>query len=121
MLNSAGFEAFLTTTDDSAPLSNYMTVLLGSVKYMAELEQQLAEKDKEIEMLRELVVGRVKGTWPDSTGDYEEPIDWESWSLQLYGHEAGDLLLGEDAWDHIKRGLIGKKRFVEQGQEDETS
>ena len=53
--------------------------------------------------LESLVTGRVVGEWPDGFGD--DPDDWEEWSLQLYGHEAGDLLLGQEAWDHIMRGL----------------
>ena len=58
---------------------------------------------EENELVKLLVTGRVKGEWPD--GMNGDPDEWEEWSLQLYGHEAGDLLLGQEAWDHIARGL----------------
>ena len=82
----------------------------------AELSMQEAEivlnkhaaLKRENEAIKNLVVGRVNGEWPD--GFDNEPDDWEEWSLQLYGHEAGDLLLGQEAWDHIVRGL--KRAFL---------
>ena len=67
---------------------------------------EVAQLEAENEALRNLVVGKVRGTWPDDDGD--EPCDWETWSLQLYGIEAGDLLFGQDAWEHIQRGLLGQ-------------
>jgi len=69
---------------------------------------ELTALKRENEAIKNLVVGRVNGEWPD--GFDNEPDDWEEWSLQLYGHEAGDLLLGQEAWDHIVRGL--KRAFL---------
>ena len=69
---------------------------------------ELVALKRENEAIKNLVVGRVNGEWPD--GFDNEPDDWEKWSLQLYGHEAGDLLLGQEAWDHIVRGL--KRAFL---------
>ena len=68
-----------------------------------EITEEVAQLEEENELFKLLVTGRVKGDWPD--GMNGDPDDWEEWSLQLYGHEAGDLLLGQEAWDHIVRGL----------------
>ena len=78
------------------------------VRYANALERENAALKRENEAIKNLVVGRVNGEWPD--GFDNEPDDWEEWSLQLYGHEAGDLLLGQEAWDHIVRGL--KRAFL---------
>ena len=71
-----------------------------------ELKEMVTQLEAENEALKELIVGKARGTWPDDDGD--EPRDWETWSLQLYGIEAGDFLFGQEAWDHIQRGLLGQ-------------
>ena len=73
------------------------------INAVADVINENASLKREKELIKNLVVGRVDGEWPD--GFDNEPDDWEEWSLQLYGHEAGDLLLGQEAWDHIVRGL----------------
>ena len=73
---------------------------------------KIAALKRENGVVKSLVVGRVAGEWPD--GFDNEPDDWEEWSLQLYGHEAGDLLLGQEAWDHIMRGLKRDALLEEQ-------
>ena len=78
----------------------YILVLEVDCKWLGERVAQLEEEN---ELVKLLVTSRVKGEWPD--GMNGDPDDWEEWSLQLYGHEAGDLLLGQEAWDHIVRGL----------------
>ncbi len=65
---------------------------------------QVAQLEECLRVLEKLVVGKVKGGWPDDDGT--EPKGWEGWSLQLYGVEAGDFLFGQEAWDHIQRGLV---------------
>ena len=75
----------------------------GGLKQHLEMSEKAAKLEEENELVKLLVTSRVKGEWPD--GMNGDPDDWEEWSLQLYGREAGDLLLGQEAWDHIARGL----------------
>ncbi len=50
MMMADGFKAFLETTDDRKPLSDYMTVLLGTQAYMAELESKIESMQDDVNL-----------------------------------------------------------------------
>jgi hypothetical protein len=50
MMNAAGFEAWLATTDPDKPLGSYMTVLQGTAIQMKKLEEKVESMQDDVNL-----------------------------------------------------------------------